>query len=156
MASAAPDPLPKAAPASRPSPTPLPTEAELAGPLPQHSPEELASPPQTIPPTTAAQPTATSSLTLAEIARQPELWPKQVILLASVRFPAILKGVNVGNIQVPAGRLALVRKVNVDDTIDLELPGSQGATAKVKAQATDLIVRAQALASSKEKATQAP
>ena len=126
------------APLSTPTPTPRPSEAGLSGPLPEHSPGEPA--------VAAATP---ASLDIDEIARQPQLWPPQVILVSAQRFPVVIKGVNVGNVQVPAGRAVTLRKVNADGTLEIEF---QGSPAKVKAQATDLAARAAALAASREKA----
>jgi ribosomal protein L24 len=89
------------------------------------------------------------NLEMGDIARQPKLWPPQVILIRTQRFPVIIKGVNVGSVQVPAGRPVTLRKVNPDGTLEIEF---QGSPAKVKAQATDLAARAAALAASREKA----
>lgn len=127
-----------AAPIATPEPSPQPSEAELAGPLPEHSPGETVS--------AAATPV---NLEIGDIARQPQLWPPQVILMSTQRFPVVIKGVNVGNVQVPAGRPVILRKVNPDGTLEIEF---QGSPAKVKAQATDLVVRATALAASRVKA----
>lgn len=135
-----------------PNPAPRPTDAELAGPLPQHAPEEVA--PASSSPAPSVVPSA--PLDLADIARQPQLWPRQVVLLTSVRFSVVLKGVNVGNVQIPAGRGVLLRKVNPDGTVEIELQESPGSQAKVKAQATDLLARARALAGAKEKAVPSP
>lgn len=132
---------PAATPAT-PEPSPRPTDAELAGPLPEHSPGEA--------PATAAAPPV--PLEIGDIARQPRLWPPQVILLRTQRFPVVIKGVNVGNVQVPAGRPVTLRKVNTDGTLEIEF---QGSPAKVKAQATDLEARAAALAASPGKGTPA-
>ena len=140
----APEPSPVVAEAmpgaslATPMPAPRPSEAGLAGPLPEHSPGEPA--------VAAATP---ASLDIDEIARQPQLWPPQVILVSAQRFPVVIKGVNVGNVQVPAGRAVTLRKVNADGTLEIEF---QGSPAKVKAQATDLAARAAALAASREKA----
>lgn len=127
-----------AAPIATPEPPPRPSDAELAGPLPEHSPGETA--------VAAVTPT---NLDIGDIARQPQLWPPQVILVSTQRFPVVIKGVNVGNVQVPAGRPVTLRRVNLDGTLEIEF---QGSPAKVKAQATDLVARATALAASRGKA----
>ncbi|MCX6966199.1 MAG: hypothetical protein NTZ46_00185 [Verrucomicrobia bacterium] len=144
---------PKAELPAAPRPTPPPV-LDATGPLPKN-PEPTASAAQPTP-SPAASLIPPAPLDLAEIARQPELWPPQVVLLASVRFPVILKGVNVGNIQMPPGRAVLLRKVNVDGTVEIELQGSQTAHAKVQAQTTDILVRAQALAAGRKSAAPAP
>ncbi|MEI8235062.1 MAG: hypothetical protein WCH57_10315 [Verrucomicrobiota bacterium] len=142
--------IPSTPPPPTPSPTPSPSDAELAGPLPQHSADESAAPtPQpaaSAPPAPPAPPLLPTSLDLASLSRQPERWPRQVVLLAAVRFPVILKGVNAGNIQVPAGSPVLLRKVNPDGSVEIELPAAPGSIAKVKAQNTDLLARAGAAA----------
>lgn len=137
-----PDPSPVVAAAATPEATPKPvpprpSDAELAGPLPEHSPGEAVSA------AAARTPAPAARLEIADIARQPRLWPREVVLAASQRFPVVLNGVNVGNVQVPAGRSVLLRKVNADGTLEIEF---QGAVAKVKARATDLIERAMARA----------
>ena len=130
---------PPAATPVPPEPSPRPSDAELAGPLPEHSPGEVV----------AAASATPVNLEIGDIARQPKLWPPQVILIRTQRFPVIIKGVNVGSVQVPAGRPVTLRKVNPDGTLEIEF---QGSPAKVKAQATDLAARATALAASREKA----
>ena len=146
----APEPAPK--PAALASPT-TPLDANLAGPLPERA-NPTAAPSTQPSPAAALIPPA--PLDLAEIAKQPELWPPQVLLLTSVRFPVILKGMNVGNVQVPPGRAVLLRKVAPDGTVEIELPGSQAMKTEVKAQSTDLIARAQALAAARKNTTQEP
>jgi hypothetical protein len=89
-------------------------------------------------------------LEIADIAKQPQLWPKQVVLNAAVRFPVIMNGVNVGNMQLPAGRAVNLRKVYPDGTIDIELQGSQ---IKVTAQTTDVLARARAVAARQKPAS---
>jgi len=131
--------------------TPPPSDAELAGPLPAHAETAATPPPSPTPPTASIVPDA--PLDLGEIARQPQLWPRQVVLLASVRFPVILKGVNVGNIQVPPGRPVLLRKVDLDGSVEIEL---QGSLTKVKAQTTDILARAQAIAAARKSAAPTP
>lgn len=91
-----------------------------------------------------------------EIAKQPHLWPRQVLLRSSVRFAVIIKGMNAGNIQVPAGRPVNLRKVDLDGTVEIELPGSQGSVTKVKEQDTDLVARVNAGAAAREKASFGP
>ena len=113
-----------------PTPTPAAPVAETT-PTPAAPPE--TAPPPALPPAPA--------LGVSDIAKQPELWPKQVLLRASVRFPVILKGVNVGNIQVPSGSPVLLHKVNPDETVEIELRGAQ---TKVKAELTDLVDRVRA------------
>ena len=141
--------VPTPEPSATPPPAAPPSDAALAGPLPTN-PEPAPS----APPAAAVVPPA--PLDLAEIARQPALWPRQVVLLVSVRFPVILNGVNVGNIQMPSGRAVLLRKVNLDGTVEIELQGSQTSHARVKAQATDLLARAQAVAASRKATAPAP
>jgi len=137
---AAPD-APQAAPSATPSaptptPTPRPSEEELLGPLPQHSNEELAA---------RASATPEAALSLADIARTPRLWPKQVVLLVPVHFAVMSNGVLSGNLQMPAGRVVTLKQVYPDGSVLLEIPGAQ---AKTKAQATDLLARARLLAKS--------
>lgn len=149
-----PEPTPADRAAIAPTPaasTPRPSDAELACPPPGHAETTASPPPSPTPATPSVIPTA--PLDIAEIARQPQLWPRQVILLASVRFPVILKGVNVGNIQVPPGRPVLLRKVDLDGSVEIELQGSQ---TKVKAQATDILARAQAIEAARKSATLPP
>ena len=111
--------------------------------------DAAASPAQTPPPAPAATPEPTPApLQIAEVAGQPQLWPKQVVLTTSVNFPVILNGINRGNIQLPAGRAVNLRKVNPDGTVELDL---QGAMTKVNAQVTDVLARARATAAAKEK-----
>ena len=93
--------------------------------------------------TATPQPTPPPPLTVEDIARQPQLWPKQLLLLTSARFPVVLNGVNVGNVLVPAGSAVILRKVNPEGTVEIELRGSK---ATVKAEATDLAARARVLA----------
>ncbi|MEI6560717.1 MAG: hypothetical protein WCO68_01365 [Verrucomicrobiota bacterium] len=142
-----PEPTPSPAAAA----SPAPPDANLAGPLPVQT-EPAASPPSQPSPAAGLIPPA--SLDVAEIAKQPELWPKQVLLLASVRFPVILNGMNIGNVQVPPGRAVFLRKVHPDGTVEIELPGTQASLAKVKAQSTDLVSRTQALATARKNAAQ--
>ena len=122
--------------APTPAPTPRPSEEDLLGPLPQHSQEELAA---------RASATPEPALSLAEIARNPQLWPKQVVLLVPVRFAVMSNGVLAGNLQMPAGRAVMLKQVNSDGSVLLEIPGAQ---AKTKAQATDVIARARLQAKS--------
>jgi len=84
---------------------------------------------------------------IADIAKQPSLWPKQIVILVPVRFPVVLNGVNIGNIQVPPHSAVVLQKVNPDGTVMIERQGSQ---AKVKAQETDLSAR---VALAQEKST---
>lgn len=169
---------PAAVPATPPSPSPTPrppSDAELAGPLPQHSRGESAAPalgtgPSVpIPPPSdtavatnaptvapvATHPLLPAPLDLASLAQQPERWPRQVLLLAPVRFPVILKGVNAGTIQAPAGSPVLLRKINPDGSVEIELPppSPPGSIAKVKAQLTDLLARARATAAAQANPT---
>ncbi|XHR29536.1 MAG: hypothetical protein ACFUZC_03060 [Chthoniobacteraceae bacterium] len=149
LASASPTPAPEeaaiddtqAAPSATPSaptpvPTPRPSEEELLGPLPQHSNDELAA---------RASATPEAALSLADIARNPRLWPKQVVLLVPVHFAVMSNGVLSGNLQMPAGRAVTLKQVYPDGSVLLEIPGAQ---AKTKAQATDLLARARLLAKS--------
>ena len=159
-----PEPTPVAATVAAASPTPSPTptppaakppEADLAGPLPANPGNAAppSSPQPTAQPTPAAAILPPAPLDLSEIAQQPELWPRQIVLLASVRFPVILNGVNVGNVQVPPGSAVLLRKVGADGTVEIE---RQGSRTKVQATSTDLLARAQALAAAHKAATPAP
>ena len=131
------------------TPPPTPTDTPLAGPLPEKS-EPAAPAAPAAPPSPAAAILPPAPLDLAEIARQPALWPKQVLLLASVRFPVILNSVNVGNVQVQPGRAVILHKVNPDGTVEIELPGTQASRTKIKAEATDLLPRAQTLAAARK------
>ena len=113
------------------------------GPLPSHTQEELAA-------RAAATP-----FDVPDIAKDPQLWPKQVVLIIPVRFSVIKNGVIAGNFQMPQGRTVLLRQVYADGTVLLELPEIPGTQAKVKAQATDLLARARMLAEARQK-QQAP
>lgn len=121
-----------------------PSEEELAGPLPAAA-DPAAS--HSNPPAAPISVIPAAQLDIGEIARQPQLWPRQIVLLAPARFPVILNGVNVGNVQLPSGRAVILRKVDADGFVEIEL---QGSLTKVKAQATDIVARAQAMAAAKK------
>lgn len=129
----------KETPQPTPTPSPTPTETELLGPLPTHTQEEIAA-------RAAATP-----FEVPDVAKDPQLWPKQVVLIMPVRFSVIKNGVIAGNFQMPQGRSVLLRQVYPDGTVLLELPEIPGTQAKVKAQATDLLARARALAEARQK-----
>ena len=124
------------APSPVPAPAPSPAEMTVTAPTPAPAAVEPVA-------TATPQPTPPPPLTVEDIARQPQLWPKQLLLLTSARFPVVLNGVNVGNVLVPAGSAVILRKVNPEGTVEIELRGSK---ATVKAEATDLAARARVLA----------
>jgi len=147
---------PTVAAATATKPVSPPSDAELAGPLPEKSPAETAPATpvaQASPPAPAVAATPAPPLELADIAKQPQFWPKQVFLLAAVKFPVVLKGVNVGTMLLPPGRPVTLRKVNPDGSVEIEL---QGAQTKVSAQTTDVLARARAVAAAAQKTAPAP
>lgn len=148
VASAA-SPAPSSSPT--PSPTPLPSDAELAGPLPTKEPETNSSTPLAPP---LPEPSASPQLTpapqvaptdAATLAQQPQFWPPRITLVVPVKFPVFINGREAGNIQPPGGTVVNLRKVFPDGTVEVE---DQGLVTKVPAKSTDLLIRAQAAATS--------
>ena len=80
-------------------------------------------------------------LEIGDIAKQPRLWPRQVLTLVPINFPVIINGVNSGSVRAPAGSPVVLRKVNADGTVEIELRGLQTT---VKASDTDVLKRARA------------
>lgn len=137
-ASATPVPPPTPVDAA-PSPAPAPVvSAETPAPTDTAPPASTPEPPPSAEPTPAPAP-----LEIADLARQPQLWPKQVLLVAPVRFNVIMQGKAMGSILVPARRPVILRKINPDGTVEIQY---QSNTAITKHQDTDLLPRARAAA----------
>ena len=64
------------------------------------------------------------ALDVATIAAEPKSWPREVTLLSPVRLPLVLNGTKVGETQLPAGKSVVLRKVNLDGTVEVEFQGS--------------------------------
>ena len=133
---ASPSPVPVAPTSAAVSPAAAPAIPDIEGPLPTSDPVAPAAP-QTSP-ALVAPPVPQTALDPQAIARQPQLWPRQVLLQSPVRFPVFINGREVGNVQLPRGAAVLLRKVRLDGTVEIE---RQGSYANVPPQATDLVAR---------------
>ena len=87
------------------------------------------------------------ALDVATIAAEPKSWPREVTLLSPVRLPLVLNGTKVGETQLPAGKSVVLRKVNLDGTVEVEF---QGSSTSIQAAGTDLSARACAASASSE------
>ena len=108
---------------------PKPAEPDTAAPTPAKTPE----------PTPTPTPTPTPApLTIAVIAAQPQLWPAQVALSIPVQFPISINGAQAGSIQLPRNTVLTLRRVNVDETVDVL---HQGALARIPGSSTTLLAQ---------------
>ncbi|MGB8353061.1 MAG: alginate lyase family protein [Chthoniobacteraceae bacterium] len=115
-------------PQQTPSPTPVPP--------PMPTPEATPTPSPTVtppPPTPPPDP-------LAWILEHKDYWPKEVVLLKEVEFPAMFDGKVVGSAKVPVGTLAQVTAI---EPADVEVVYNGGG-ARVPFAETDLRQRAMA------------
>lgn len=79
-------------------------------------------------------------ISVASVAADPRLWPRQVVLQGPVRFPVYINGNPAGSVQIGRGSLVSLHKVQPDGTVELERLGS---IAKANASQTDLLARSQ-------------
>jgi hypothetical protein len=74
-----------------------------------------------------------------QIASDPSLWPKKVVIKQDVKFPAVVNGKQVGSLVAPAGTEVNVRIVQ-NEKVGVEY---KGGGAWLTVEQTDLIARAQ-------------
>ncbi len=74
-----------------------------------------------------------------QIASDPSLWPKKVVIKEDIKFPAVVNGKQVGSLVAPAGTEVNV-KVIQNEKVGVEY---RGGGAWLTVEQTDLIARAQ-------------
>ena len=134
-AKATPTPVAKAA--SVPPVKPIPVPPARATPAPQAKATPVPKPA----PTPVSAPTPVPQLALDTISRTPAWWPKQVTLTKATAFPILMAGQDVGQVQVPAGRLLRLCRV-ADGKVEVEF---QAGRHIISADSTDVVMRATAL-----------
>lgn len=125
------DPL-KATPRAAAPPQPIPGPAPMIAKVP----EPVAPPPAPPPPPVVPAPVL-SAADLQTLAADRAKWPKTVLLMKAVTFPAVYKGKKVGTLVAPAGSEATLVHMQ-DDKLALEF---NGGGAWVPAAETDLMAR---------------
>jgi hypothetical protein len=110
---------------------PLGTPSPMVAKVPEPAPPPPAPPPPVAPPPVA------SAADLHAIAADRAKWPKTVVLMKPVTFPAVFKGKQVGTLVAPAGSEAILKYMK-EDKLGLEF---NGGGAWVPVAETDLLAR---------------